>query len=127
MNTLKIALLASCLAVPVLAHEGAKHDESKEKSGPAVMSGELVDMGCYMIHEGKGKKHAKCAGACVTGGAPLGLLTKDGKVFLIVGNHDDEKPFVEAKALAGSDAKITGTLVTRGGLTAIVVTKAEKL
>ena len=125
MSTLKIALLASCLALPVFAHEGEKHDEASEKG--AVMSGELVDMGCYMIHEGKGKKHAKCAGACVTGGAPLGLVTKDGKVYLVVGNHDDAKPFVEAKALAGSDAKITGTLITRGGLTAIVVKKAEKL
>ena len=124
MNTLRIALLASCLALPVLAHEGEKHDEAKEKT---VVSGELVDMGCYMIHEGKGKKHAKCAGACVTGGAPLGLLTKEGKLYLVVGDHDDQKPYVEAKVLAGSNAAISGTVITRGGLTAIVVKKAEKL
>ena len=127
MFMLKIALLASCLALPVLAHEGEKHDEAKEKSAAVTMSGELVDMGCYMIHEGKGKKHAKCAGSCVTGGAPLGLLTKDAKVILIVGDHDDAKPFLEAKALAGSNATLSGTLITRGGTTALVVKKAEKL
>ena len=84
-------------------------------------------MSCYMMHEGKGKKHAKCAGACVMGGAPLGILTKDGEVLLVVGNHEDQKPYAEAKALAGSNAKITGTVFTRGGLTAVVVSKAEKL
>lgn len=92
-----------------------------------TIKGELIDMACYMAHEGKGAKHAKCAAACVAGGAPLGVLTKDGKVYLVVGDHADEKPYVEAKALVGADAKLTGTVFTRGGLTAIVVSKAEKL
>ncbi len=91
-----------------------------------TISGEMLDMACYMAHEGKGKKHAKCAVACVTGGAPLGLLTKDGKVYLVVGDHESEKPYLEAKALAGTNAKITGTVFTRGGMTAIIVKKAEK-
>ncbi|OGR74628.1 MAG: hypothetical protein A2X40_01440 [Elusimicrobia bacterium GWC2_65_9] len=92
-----------------------------------TISGEVLDMACYMGHEGKGKKHAKCAAACVAGGAPLGVLTKEGKIYLVVGDHANEKPYVEAKALVGGDAKLTGTVFTRGGLTAIVVSKAEKL
>lgn len=117
------AVIAAAVAGSAFA--AAPHMDPKGKT--ETVSGELLDMACYMMHEGKGKKHAKCAGACVTGGAPLGILTKDGSVLLVVGDHDNEKPFLEAKALAGSDAKLTGTVITRGGLKAVIVSKAEKL
>lgn len=116
------ALVAAAVAGSAFA--AAPHMDPKGKT--ETITGELLDMSCYMMHEGKGPKHAKCAGACVTGGAPLGLLAKDGKVYLVVGNHEDQKPFVEAKAQAGGNAKLTGTVFTRGGLTAIVVSKVEK-
>ena len=119
-------IIAAIIAVAVAGSVWAAGSHMDSRGKVETISGELLDMACYMMHEGKGKKHAKCAGACVTGGAPLGLLTKDGKVYLVVGNHEDQKPFVEAKALAGANAKITGTVFTRGGLTAIIVSKAEK-
>ncbi|MBI4061785.1 MAG: hypothetical protein HY403_10170 [Elusimicrobia bacterium] len=120
------ALVAAAVAgsVPDVRAAGSHMDRSGKAE---TISGELLDMSCYMMHEGKGRKHAKCAGACVRGGAPLGLLTKDGKVLLVVGNHEDPKPFLEAKVLAGAEARITGTVFTRGGLAAIVVSTAEKL
>jgi hypothetical protein len=129
MNKLKLVLLATCLAVPVMAHEGHDHADAKEAGKTAAVltvQGELVDLACYLDHGGKGEKHAKCAGACVTGGAPLGLLTKEGKLYLVVGDHADEKPFVEAKAMAGSAAKLTGKSVMNGGLQALIVSKTEK-
>ena len=61
------------------------------------------------------------------GGASLGILTKEGKVYLVVGDHENEKPYLQAKALAGGEAKLTGTVFVRGGLTAIIVSKTEKL
>lgn len=120
-------LIAAIVAASVAGSVWAAGPHMDPSGKAETISGELLDMACYMMHEGKGKKHAKCAGACVRGGAPLGVLTQDGKVYLVVGDHDDQKPFVEAKALAGFNAKITGTVFTRGGLTAIVVKKAEKL
>ncbi|MBI5246363.1 MAG: hypothetical protein HY923_04230 [Elusimicrobia bacterium] len=118
-----VALVAAAVAGSAWAAESHMDHSGKAET----ISGEMLDMACYMMHEGKGAKHAKCAGACVTGGAPLGVLTKEGKVYLVVGNHEDMKPFAAAKALAGGNAKITGTVFTRGGLTAVVVSKAEKL
>lgn len=120
-------MIAAFIAVAVAGSVWAAAPHMDPAGKTETISGEMIDMACYMMHEGKGAKHAKCAGACVTGGAPLGVLTADGKVYLVVGDHDDKKPFAEAKALAGSNAKITGTTFTRGGLTAIVVKKAEKL
>lgn len=153
MNKLWIAVLTAALVVPAFAHEGHNHDEAKKDehkhsehkhaetkaagktAGDAktvaaktdAVSGELVDMACYMNHEGKGEKHAKCAEMCVKGGSPLGMVTSDGQVYLLVNDHDKEKAFAEAKLLAGSNAKVTGKIVNRGGVQAIVVDKAEKL
>ncbi|MDD5305446.1 MAG: hypothetical protein PHS14_20290 [Elusimicrobia bacterium] len=118
--------IAAILAVAVAANAGAAPSHIDPSAKSETITGELLDMSCFMMHEGKGAKHAKCAGACVLGGAPLGLLTKDGKVLLVVGDHEDQKPFAEAKAMAGSNARITGKVITRGGLTAIIVSKAEK-
>ena len=105
MNRLKIALVALALgAGNARAHEGHHHGAA---AGPAqTISGEIVDMACYMSGEEHGAKHAKCAGMCLTGGAPMGVLTKDGELYLVVANHADEKAYEEAKKLAGGDAKL---------------------
>ncbi|MDP3543930.1 MAG: hypothetical protein Q8T11_15790 [Elusimicrobiota bacterium] len=118
------AVIVAAVAASAWAAGAHSHLDPKGKS--ETISGEILDMGCYMAHEGKGKKHAKCAAACVAGGAPIGLLTKEGKVYLVVGDHENEKPYLEAKALAGANAKISGMVYTRGGLTAVIVKSAEK-
>jgi hypothetical protein len=125
MNRLTLIVLSLSLSARIAAaHEGHHH---AAKSGAAVVvTGEIVDMACYMSGEEKGEKHAKCAGMCVTGGAPMGLLTKDGALYLVVANHADEKPYGEAKALAGGNAKLTGTVSAKGGVQALIVTKTEK-
>lgn len=126
MKTLTTGLLALALCAGfAAAHEGT-HDGKAAGETRATLSGELVDMGCYLSHAGSGPKHAKCAKMCVlTGGQPLGLLTKDGSLYLIVGDHGDEKTFAAAKGLAGQDATLTGTLIKRGGLQALMVSKVE--
>jgi hypothetical protein len=127
MNKIKLALIVSMFAAPALAHEGRDHDAAKTAAKVQAVQGEMLDMACYMNNEEKGAKHAKCAEMCVKGGSPLGLLTKDGKVYLLVNDHENEKAFAEAKLLAGANATVTGKVVSRGGVQAIIVGKAERL
>lgn len=125
MKGLWIAVVALALGAGFAsAHEG--HKDGKADMTKSV-SGELVDLGCYLDHGGKGEKHAKCAKMCVKDGEPLGLVTKKGDLYLVVGSHTTEKEFAAAKELAGEDATITGTLTKKGGLQAIIVSKVEKL
>lgn len=109
---------------------GTKVDAEHSAGGEDVMlKGELLDMACYMAHEGKGKKHAKCAKMCVLGGAPLGILTKDGKVYLLVENHSSakaKKPYAQAKEFIAETVTITGTAYERGGVQAIVIESVSK-
>lgn len=111
-------------------HDGAKTDAERGAGGKEVtVKGELLDMACYMAHEGKGKKHAECAKMCVTGGAPLGILTADGKVYLLVEDHSSpkaKKPFAQAKEMVAQTVTVTGDAYERGGVQAIVVESVSK-
>lgn len=122
---LSVLVAASGSAWP---HEG--HDSEHGAGGKEItVQGELVDMSCYMAHEGKGPKHAQCAKMCVLGGAPLGLLAKDGTVYLLVDDHSSakaKKPYAEAKKLVAESVKLSGDFYERGGLKTIVVEKVEK-
>ena len=110
------------------SHEG--HDSEHGSGGKEItVQGELVDMSCYMAHEGKGPKHAQCAKMCVLGGAPLGLLAKDGTVYLLVDQHSSakaKKPYADAKKLVAESVKLSGDLYERGGMKTIVGEKVEK-
>jgi hypothetical protein len=124
MKTTIPALILTAMASAALA---AAH--SHGKGGKTVsVTGELVDMACFMAHEGRGAKHAKCAEQCVLGGAPLGLATKEGKVWLLIEDHSSaktRKPYLEAKKLVSKTAAITGEAYERGGLSAIAVSGVE--
>jgi hypothetical protein len=124
MNKLMIAVVALALgAGTALAHE---HDEKAAAGPSSTISGEIVDMACYMSGEEQGPKHAKCAGMCVMNGAPMGLLTKDGALYLVVADHADEKPYEAAKKLAGGNAKLSGKVTKKGGVQALILEKTEK-
>lgn len=126
MNKVKIAVLALALgAGSAAAHEMQHHAAA---AGPSkTISGEIVDMACYMGGGEHGAKHAKCAAMCVTGGSPMGLLTKSGELYLVVADHADETPYAAAKKLAGGGAKLTGKVTKKGGVQALIVDKTETL
>lgn len=95
----------------------------------ASVQGEVLDMACYMGHEAHGAAHAKCAKQCLLGGMPAGLLKADGSVVLLVEDHGKpgaEKAYKSLAKLAGDQVTVTGELVSRGGISAIVVQSVKK-
>ena len=51
----------------------------------------------------------------------MGILTDDGKVFLLLEDHDSPKPYAEALSHAADTITVEGDKVTQGGLNGIVV------
>lgn len=113
------------------ADEGHKHQahkhEGKAAAEKVTLTGEILDLSCYLAHEGKGKEHKKCAKAClIEKHVAAGLLTADGMVYVLVSSHDNEKAFKTVGDFAAEKAKVTGRKVISGGLQAILVEKIEK-
>src|SRR5258708_31060504 len=100
--------------------EGHTHSMAAAKTG--TWTGEILDASCYLGHGAMGAKHTECAAKCAANGAPMMLLTKDGKVILLTPPHDNADAYNQAKTLAGTMATITGALSERSGVKGIEVT-----
>ena len=96
-----------------------------KKVEPKTVTGEILDMKCYMTSGAHGEKHKDCAAMCIKGGAPMGILADDGKVYLLIEGKNDSGAFEEAKKHAGETVTITGTLSEKNGVQALIVTEVK--
>lgn len=51
---------------------------------PLTVVGEIVDLSCYLQVGKRGDKHRECGQLCAEQGQPIGLLTEDGSLFLLM-------------------------------------------
>src|SRR5712671_3881624 len=123
----KIIAIISAFTIALtgaLAHEG--HDAADEAKEVTV-TGEVLDMACYIDHGATGEKHADCAKTCIESGLPVGIKGKDGKTYLLIGEH---KPMNKQLAdLAAKTITVRGKLSTRDGYNMIEnaeIVKPEK-
>lgn len=115
----KTAILAT-LSLCFFTFEAKSQDETK------TVSGEVLDMACYMAKGAHGEKHKSCAASCIKDGAPMGLLTSDGKVYLLVENHNKKEVYSKLKDHAGEKITVTGTASVKGGLQGLVVDELKE-
>ena len=122
--TMLLASLLLCASFAgAMAHEGHEADAKMDMGGvKKTITGEVVDMGCYLGHGAKGEGHIACATKCINNGMPMGLLTSDGKLFLLTMNHDNPDPYNKIKEMAGKTVAVTGAAMARSGMSAIDVT-----
>jgi hypothetical protein len=109
--TLVAALAFSPLAIAQEHEHNAQADASKE------VTGEVVDMMCYVDHNAVGEKHGQSCGAkCIKSGGPAGIVS-EGKAYLVVGEH---KPINDQLAeYCGKTITVKGKLAERGGIAMI--------
>jgi hypothetical protein len=125
------AFAVSLFAIAQADMKGMKDTKGmKEKAKAGVektmtVTGELVDMGCYLGMGAKGAGHKECALKCAAMGMPMGLLTSKGTLYLLTVSHDDAAPFNQCKDWMADQVSITGPVMTRNGIKAIEVTAAK--
>jgi hypothetical protein len=56
-----------------------------------TLVGEIVDYSCYLQLGKHGTKHRDCGQKCLKNGQPIGLLTKDGKLYLLMEEEHDPR------------------------------------
>jgi len=115
------AIAVTAAVLPAIAQQ--HHDAAKG----VTVQGEILDMACFVAHDGKGPKHAACAAKCLKDGQPMGLLAKDGTVYLLFGDHDDISAFVKAKELVAKNVEIAGEPANRDGIKGITVKSVKPL
>ncbi|HYZ84068.1 MAG TPA: hypothetical protein VE621_06680 [Bryobacteraceae bacterium] len=102
------------------------------KPNPAKITtqvGEIVDFSCYLQVGKHGEKHRSCGSKCAQNGEPVGLLTKDGTLYMLMAEEHDPRRDGQTqaefrKAMADHMAhivEVTGTESGFAGYKAIYV------
>ena len=120
-SVLKVAVAATFIAAFRRRHSrfAQEHEHGKEKLDAAAskeVTGEVVDLMCYVDHNATGDKHAACGTKCIKGGGPVGIVG-NGKAYLVVGEH---KPINDQLAdSCGKTITLKGKMAERGGIAMI--------
>jgi hypothetical protein len=96
---------------------------SKQKAKEVSLTGEVVDVSCYLHNGAKGEGHKDCAVACAKAGGPLGILTKDGKLYVSVLPDDHSAgPNQKLMDYIAEDVTVKGVFRSKGGVNGVMIT-----
>ena len=87
------------------------------------LTGEVVDLMCYVENGAKGDGHKGCAEKCIKGGGPVGLLSGD-QVYLVIGDHKTLNE--ELAPHAAKTVTLKGKVSERSGMKMISDAKLQK-
>ena len=114
--------------------EAATAEANKKvlESGQVVtVTGEVVDVSCFLQLGKRGEAHVACGSKCIANGQPIGLVDADGDLYIVMAeeHHPRRDGQVELKTVLGpllaKTVTLTGMTVTMGGSRALFVQAAE--
>ena len=109
-----LAAGAALAALPLSADTTTEKAPAPKASTEVTVTGEVLDMACYMDHGAHGAGHAACAQKCISSGLPVGLKGTDGKTYLLIGEHMPAN--TELAKHAAETITVHGKLVERDGI-----------
>ena len=107
---------------------GASVDGKPNAGSTKTVVGEIVDFSCYLQVGKHGDKHRDCAQKCFRNGQPIGLLTEDGGLYMLMEEeHDPRRDGQTDFRKAATDhvahiMEVSGTESSHGGYKALYVT-----
>src|SRR5437879_13275958 len=110
-----VFVVALTLSPFALAHDPAEHGKENLSAGAEkTVTGEIVDMMCYVDHNAIGEEHGKSCGAkCIKNGGPVGIV-ENGKAYLVVGEH--KRMNDQLAEYRGKTVRVNGKAADRGGI-----------
>ena len=91
-----------------------------------LVTGEVLDMTCYIAYNLTGPDHAECARVCIRKGLPVGIKAQDGKVYLLTG-EPGHSVNAELADYAAKIVTIKGKESIRNGFAQLQVEEIRKL
>jgi hypothetical protein len=126
IGQLAAAILISASVTAVLLKWAEHRHRSVAGAQEIVVSGEVLDMTCYIASNLSGPDHAECARICIKNGSPAGIKTQDGKVYLLTG-EPGQSINAELANYAAKIVTIKGRQTVRDGFAQLQVEEIRKL
>lgn len=120
------AVLISVSVTALLMKWSERRHRAAAGAQEILVTGEVLDMTCYIASNLSGPEHAKCAKVCIRNGEPAGIKTQDGKVYLLTGEPGQS---INAKLAdyAAQVVTIKGRKSVRDGFAQLQVEEIRKL
>jgi len=88
---------------------------------PVSVTGEVVDLWCFVDHGAHGATHKACGVACAQGGNPIGIVDSKGKIYLIMNSEKHGGSRDNLIEHMADTVTATGKVVSKGGLQVLYV------
>jgi hypothetical protein len=116
---MRIALTTAALFAMLMA--GSSFVRAQPKGQRATITGEVVDLWCYLEGGDRGAAKKACATACAKAGNPIGLLDAKGNLYVTAGLKDHEPGRALLLDKMSQEVTVTGTVVENGGVQMIYI------
>ena len=107
------AVLAIC-ALPLAAQQAAA------PAADVTLTGQVIDMNCFVTMGASGAGHKTCASACAKAGVALALLV-DGNIYMPVSAKPGDPQNSRLEPFAEGRVKVTGTHRMANGIHTIEI------
>jgi hypothetical protein len=123
---LAAAVLISASVTALLMKWSERRNRPVVGAQEILVTGEVLDMTCYIASNLSGPDHAECARVCIRNGLPVGIKAQDGKVYLLTGEPGQS---INAKLAeyAAQVVTIKGRQSVRDGFVQLQIEEIRKL
>jgi hypothetical protein len=123
---LAAAILISVSVTALLMKWSERRNRPVAGAQEILVTGEVLDMTCYIAFNLSGPDHAECARVCIRNGLPVGIKAQDGKVYLLTG-EPGHSVNAELADYAAKIVTIKGKETVRDGFAQLQVEEIRKL
>ena len=132
-----VLLVAAFVAAASWGAGPAGDSSAGKKNKPITVSGEIMDLSCYLARGLHGPLHRDCAKQCLLSGVPMGLMTADSTLYLLTQNHGRAMTpasfagtpdmYAQCREWAALQVEVNGATGFRNGVRVLEVTRAKLL
>jgi hypothetical protein len=108
-------------AVFALLIAGTPAVRAQPKGERATVTGEVVDLWCYLEGGDRGPAKKACAIACAKAGNPIGVVDGNGHLYVAAGLKDHQPARALLLDRMSSEVTVSGIVVKNGGVQMIYV------
>ncbi|HSS16471.1 MAG TPA: hypothetical protein VLQ29_05775 [Candidatus Dormibacteraeota bacterium] len=123
---LAATIVISAFVTVLLMKWSERRNHSVAGAPEILVTGEVLDMTCYIANNLSGPDHAECARICIRNGLPVGIKAQDGKVYLLTG-EPGHSVNAELADYAAKIVTIKGRQTMRDGFAQLQVEEIRKL
>ena len=126
VGMLVVMTVATGIAWAHEGHEGVAEAVAENTGQAQRLTGEVVDVACYLGHgkDGLGPAHADCAKKCIQSGLPVALKVGDQLYLAAMANHDTANKTLAP--FAGQQVTVRGQVMEQDGQHLVMISQVEK-